>query len=127
MSDRPEWSDDVVEKEIAHLLRAGVFTAALVTLAGGLLYLFQHGTEPLSLGVFRGEPAELRSLPGIFHAAWTGGRRGLIQLGVVLLLATPVARVALMMVAFWRQRDRLFVTVSALVLTLLLYSLIFGT
>jgi uncharacterized membrane protein len=50
----------------------------------------------------------------------------IVQLGLLLLIATPVARVALTLVAFILQRDRTYVGVTALVLALLLYGLLFG-
>jgi uncharacterized membrane protein len=52
--------------------------------------------------------------------------RGVIQLGLVVLIATPVARVALTLGAFLLQRDRLYAAVTALVLLLLTYGLVWG-
>jgi uncharacterized membrane protein len=46
-----------------------------------------------------------------------------VQLGVILLIATPVARVALTLVAFAVQRDRIYVALTAVVLIVLLYGL----
>ena len=53
-------------------------------------------------------------------------RRAIVQLGLVLLIATPVARVAFTLVAFARQRDRAYVMITTIVLALLLYSLFFA-
>jgi len=50
----------------------------------------------------------------------------LIQLGLLLLIATPVARVAFSVVAFAMQRDRLYVAVALIVLAVLMYSLMGG-
>jgi uncharacterized membrane protein len=52
--------------------------------------------------------------------------RGIIQLGLLLLIATPVARVAISVVAFAVQRDRLYVAITLLVLAILLCSLMSG-
>jgi uncharacterized membrane protein len=57
------------------------------------------------------------------RAALTGDPRAIIQLGLVLLIGTPVARVALTLVAFVIQRDRLYVLLTTVVLALLLYGL----
>jgi uncharacterized membrane protein len=43
---------------------------------------------------------------------------------MLLLMATPIARVALCAFAFFEQRDRLYVGVTLVVLAVLLYSLI---
>ncbi len=50
----------------------------------------------------------------------------MIQLGILLLIATPVVRVVFCVVGFARQRDRLYVAVRTLVLAILIYSLMSG-
>jgi uncharacterized membrane protein len=123
---RARWSDDQVETMMGNLLRAGVVLAALVVLAGGLVYLFRHGAAQPGFHVFRGEPADLRSIRGILAEAFTLHGRGIIQLGLLLLIATPVARVAFSVYAFARQGDRIYVVVTLIVLTVLLYGLAGG-
>jgi uncharacterized membrane protein len=72
---------------------------------------------------FHGEPASLRSISQIVEGAFSLNGRAVIQFGIVLLLATPVARVALTVVAFAFQRDRLYVVVTLIVLGVLLASI----
>jgi uncharacterized membrane protein len=120
------WTDEQVEQLLGRLLQAGVLLAAAVVLIGGVAYLAAHGLEPYNYRVFRGEPADLRTLSGIVDAARALDSRGILQLGVLLLLATPVARVALSVLAFARQRDLTYVVVTAIVLVLLLASLLAG-
>jgi uncharacterized membrane protein len=118
------WTDEQVESIIGNLLRWGVMVAAAVVLAGAVVYLCRHGAEHPSYQVFRGEPTDLKTVWGIWRQTLTGHGRGLIQLGLLLLVATPIARVAFSLVAFLRQRDRLYVVVTMLVLSVLLYSLL---
>jgi len=66
----------------------------------------------------------LRSVKGIFETARDLSGRGLVQLGLLLLIATPIARVVFSIVGFVRQRDWLYVGVTAVVLALLAYSLL---
>jgi uncharacterized membrane protein len=120
------WTDQQVEVVVGNLLRIGVITAALVVFVGGVMYLIRYGNEPTDLRVFRGEPADLRSPTGIVIDALEGRRRGIIQLGLLLLIATPVARVAFSVYAFLRERDFLYVFVTLIVLVVLLYSLFSG-
>jgi len=81
-----------------------VLVAASVVLVGGLRYLASTG-DGAALPDITGEPADLSHVGGIVRAALDLRGRGLIQLGVLLLIATPVARVAVSLVAFLRQRD----------------------
>ncbi len=122
MSD-PGWSDRRVDTIIGNLLRVGVLLAALVVLAGGGLYLAQRGSTVPDYRLFHGEPASLRGPSGILKEARELDGPGLIQLGLLLLLATPVARVAVSVVAFTLQRDPIYVAVTLIVLAVLLYSL----
>src|SRR5262245_56935614 len=117
------WDDERVERLLGNLLRAGVLLAAAVVLAGGVVYLLRHGAERADLRVFRGEPADLRSPSGIVGDALQGRGRGLIQLGLLLLIATPVARVAFSVFAFARERDFTYVLLTLIVFAVLIYSL----
>jgi len=118
-----EWTDDDVDRLLGGLLRVGVLLAAMVVLAGGVVYLIRHGSEPAQYGVFHGEPDDYRSPSAILRGAFSFRGRGLIQLGLLLLIATPVARVAFSVAAFAIQRDRMYVAITAVVLFLLLFSL----
>jgi uncharacterized membrane protein len=119
-------SDRQVEVWISVLLRTGVLLAALVVLSGGVLYLLRHGNEHPNYHVFHGVPAELRQPDLIFRDAFSGRARPLIQLGLLLLILTPVSRVAFSVVAFAVERDRMYVVMTLIVLGVLLYSLISG-
>ena len=113
-----------VEQWMGALLRTGVIVAAMLVLAGGIVYLTRHqGTVP-DYHTFRGEPAELRTIPGILRQALAGSGRGLIQAGLLLLIATPIARVAFSVLAFLYQRDWIYVVLTLIVLGLLVYSLL---
>ena len=118
------WTDVQVETIIGNLLRWGVMIAGAIVFAGAAIYLSRHGTEAPNYQVFRGEPTDLKTLSGIWGQTLTGHGRGLIQLGLLLLIATPIARVAFSLFAFARQRDHLYVGVTLFVLSVLLYSLL---
>jgi len=122
----PVWNDRKVEDLVGSLLRAGVFLAAVVVFCGAIVYLAKHGGEPADYRVFHGEPNQLRTISGILREALAFQGRGIMQLGLLLLIATPVARVALSTVGFAAERDRMYVGFAVMVLVILLYSL-FGS
>jgi len=123
MHSKP-WTDRRMENIVGNLLRAGVLLSALVVLSGGVLFLMRHGRSPSDYRVFRGEPSELRHISGIVRGALKGSGRGLIQLGLLLLIATPVARVAFSIFGFSEEKDWMYVGFTTIVLAILLYSLI---
>jgi len=118
--------DRRVDKIMGVLLRTGVVLSAMFVLAGGIVYLARHQMPVTNYRVFQGEPAELRTVPGILHEALALRGRGLIQLGLLILIATPIARVAFSVLAFLYQRDWTYVVVTLVVLGLLFYSLLGG-
>lgn len=115
-----------MDQFLGNLLRLGVLLATAVVMAGGVLYLARHGFEIADRRVFRGQPDELRSIGGIVAGTIAGRAVAIVQLGLLLLIATPVARVALSLVAFVLQRDRVYVLVTTIVLALLIFSLTGG-
>lgn len=123
MSTR-SWNDLRIEIIIGALLRTGVVLAAAVVFFGALVYLAHHGHEAATYSVFRGEPVALTSVTGIIHGAFHMSGSAIMQLGLLVLIATPVARVAFSAVAFAIERDFLYVGITLFVLTVLLYSLL---
>jgi uncharacterized membrane protein len=119
----PSWTDEKVESMIGNLLRTGVSLAAIVVFCGGIIFLAHHGESHTNYHIFQGEPETLTRIPAILQYASQGHGRGIIQLGLLLLIATPVARVAFSMFGFAVQRDRIYVMFTLLVLIILLYSL----
>lgn len=122
-SGAKHFDDQRMEIIMGRLLQIGVLLASAVVLLGGVLYLHQHaGTKP-DFRVFAGEPANLRHITQLFRLVATGDGAAIVQLGALLLIATPVARVVFAVVGFAVERDRLYVLVSLIVLTVLMIGL----
>jgi len=121
-----EWYEQRMEDTIANLLRGGVLLSAFVVIAGAVLYLGAHPLARVSYRSFSGEPEQLRTVHGIVRSASSGQARSIMQLGLLLLIATPVARVVFSILAFAAEGDRMYVGFTLIVLAVLLYSL-FGS
>ena len=117
------WTDEKTEHVIGNLLRAGVLIATFVVLAGGILYLAHYGTTPADHHVFRGEPQYLRTVDGVVSSALQLDSRGVMQLGLLLLVLTPIARVVFAAVSFALEKDFTYVVVSLIVLAVLMFGL----
>jgi uncharacterized membrane protein len=115
-------ADLKMEIAISRMLRAGVSLAALVVLVGGILYLLRaHGVEP-DYRHFHGLPSPADRIAPVLEGVRHLDSRSIIQLGILLLIATPIMRVAFCVFSFAAQRDKLYVVVSGIVLTVLLCS-----
>ena len=119
-------TDSGIERMVSALLRAGVLLSGAVVLVGGVYYVARHGGESADYRIFQGQPNEDRIAYQIVHGALQLRARSVIQLGILLLIATPILRVVLSLVGFSLERDRTYVTITAIVLTLLVYSLVSG-
>src|SRR6266849_10187143 len=117
------WSDQRIESIMGNLLRAGVLLSAAMVMLGGIIYLTHQGGAAPEYGVFHGEPPDLQTVRGIVDDAFGLSGRGIIQLGLLLLIATPVALVVFSVFAFTVQRDWLYVLVTLVVLSVLTFSL----
>ena len=121
------WTDRTIENILGNLLRAGVGLSAFIVFCGALVYLVRYGHSPADYRVFQGEPSDLRRVPGILRNAWQIDGRGIIQLGLLFLIATPVARVIFSIWGFAAEHDRMYVVFTVIVLAILLFSLVGST
>jgi uncharacterized membrane protein len=103
-----------------------VIVSGSVVAAGGVYFLVRHGGEATEYHVFKMQAADVRLVPEIVRGAMAGKASSLIQTGILLLIATPIARVAVSLVGFALERDRKYVVITLIVLAVLMYSLISG-
>lgn len=120
------FDDQRMETIMGRLLQVGVLLASAVVLVGGVLYAHKHFSSAVDYRTFAGEPHDLRSVRGLFQLLMAGDPAAVIQLGVILLIATPIARVVFAIVGFAIERDRFYVAVSLTVLAVLMASLIYS-
>ena len=113
---------------ISRTLRWGVTIARVLAFIGGIFYFLQHGAEPLDASKYGSfsyadtqNPATT-TLTGILQGAWAGNSESLIQLGVIALLLTPIMRVVLSLFDFMKQRDWLYVGITAFVLAVIVFN-----
>jgi uncharacterized membrane protein len=93
-------------------------------LAGGTLYLARQGGEAVSYRQFHAVPPQLKTIAGVWHGVVAGQPAFIIQFGVLVMIATPVLRVAFAVVAFCLERDWLYTSISIVVLALLSWALL---
>ena len=117
-------SEKQLEYLLSNLLMYGVLIASSIVLFGGILYLINHGSEPAEYQIFRGTPSEFHSPTGVVNAVLAGSRRGIIQLGLLILIAIPILRVIISFCTFLLQRNFVYVIITSLVIASLTYSLV---
>ena len=118
--------DARMEIVMGRLLQVGVLLAAGVVIGGGASYLQDHAGERSNYRVFTATPIQVRHPAALLHALSRGDSAGIIELGLLLLVATPICRVMFAVIAFALERDRLYVAISLTVLAVLLFGMLRG-
>jgi uncharacterized membrane protein len=115
--------DRSMEDFLGTLLRIGVTLAGLVVAIGACIYMARHATEPADYGHFEGTPPEYLDFWAIVTGVLNGRGRALIQMGLLILVATPVARVFFSLILFAKERDWRYVAITSVVFAMLLVSI----
>lgn len=119
-----------MDSAISRVLRGGVLLSTMVIAAGVALTFVHHPSYVRSEAALRQLTAPEQAFPhtvrGVIGGAEQARGQALITLGLLLLIATPVARVALSIGIFTIERDHLYTSITAIVLILLLLSFIVG-
>jgi len=113
---------------IGKVLRYGVLLSGIIILLGTIGLVFSSGLSDISGALTYGEQVPHDninvSLAGMIHGLVTFSAFSWIELGVIVLIATPVSRVVISVFLFAAERDRLYVLITAAVLVLLLFSML---
>jgi uncharacterized membrane protein len=117
--------DADIQTAIGWVLRTGVMLSVGVVLIGGAIYLYRHGHDITNYSVFKGVP-DFVKLSGIINGIATFRGRAIIQGGIILLIATPIVRVAFSAVGFVLEKDYLYTGITLLVLLIIFISMFSG-
>ena len=115
-----------LEMAMGRMLQIGVTIAALVVFIGGVIYLAQNGGSPRDYQRFHAATPATTTIAGIVAAASRLDPRGIMDFGILLLVATPVCRVLFGVIGFAWLRDKLYTAVSLIVLCVLAFSFVFN-
>ncbi|WGQ09420.1 DUF1634 domain-containing protein [Pedobacter gandavensis] len=126
MEKNKKVTDYDMEQLIGQVLRYGVLTSGIIAIIGGIWYLIQSGSGIPNYTSFSGEPAGYTSLTGIIKGLAAGSAKEIIQLGVVILIATPILRIVFSLFSFILEKDRLYIVITLIVLLIILFSMFGG-
>lgn len=124
MKSKNKISDYDIEYMMGTLLITGVIISGALILFGGVYYLSQYGFTKPQFHTFMGEPSGLRSFKQIFNGFIHFDSLSIIQMGILLLIATPISRVIFSVIGFLFEKDYLYVIISLIVLGIIGYSIL---
>lgn len=120
----------IIESAISTILRAGV-AVSITIIAIGLVTTFVHHHDYFSSRPILGTLIDARanytsSLSSVIVGAREGRGQSIVMIGILVLIATPVIRVATSIALFAAERDVAYVAITSIVLLLLILSFVIG-
>jgi hypothetical protein len=114
-----------IQQLIGNTLRWGVILACLLATIGGVYYLMEHGLDPVP--DYRhfdiasaAAQTNYTTLGGLWQGILHGDAASCVQVGVIVLILTPIARVVLALFDFIVEQDWLYVSITAIVLAVII-------
>ncbi|WP_293882280.1 MULTISPECIES: DUF1634 domain-containing protein [unclassified Sphingobacterium] len=121
------WGDKDISLLVGQILRTGVVIASSILVLGGILYLIVHGQETVpNYSDFVGEENANTTITGIITGALSRNVPQVIQLGVLLLICTPIVRVIGSLFGFVIEKDKLYIIITLIVLAVIIGSILSG-
>jgi uncharacterized membrane protein len=121
-----KFKDTDIQSLIGQVLRIGMIASMSIVFFGGVLFIYRHGHSIPDYKVFKGIPPFLQNTGSLLHAAFSFKGQAIIQLGIILLVATPILRVIFSTIGFMLEKDYLYVGISSLVLLIIFASMMSG-
>ncbi len=112
-----------MEEMIGLLLTIGVIISSTLVLIGGILFLWQHGSENMKMELLQ-TGTYSPSFQQLYQSIFTFSSTALIELGLFVLVITQLLRVGLLGLFYLAQRDYVFTLISFFILLMLIYSII---
>ncbi len=125
LSQTTENPDKRTELILGNLLRIGVISAGTIVLIGAVLFFIRHGNEIPNYHNFKFDSLNVNDPSELFNELFALKSIAIMKLGILILIATPVLRVIVSVIAFLYEKDYMYVMFTLIVLAVLLYSLFF--
>ena len=120
------FKDKDMQLLLGQVLRLGTVISISIVFIGGVYYMIRHGHGVADYHVFKGVPTFVSTPAGIIGGVLGLRGQAIIQLGIMLLIATPILRVVFSTIGFVLEKDYMYVGISLLVLLIIFTSLLSG-
>src|SRR5476651_210903 len=100
-----KFKDTDMQLLLGRVLRAGTVISISIVFLGGIIYLYRHGHSVADYKTFVGVPDFVQHAGSLFNGAFMLKGQAIIQLGIILLIATPILRVMFSAIGFVLEKD----------------------
>ncbi len=121
-----KFKDTDIQLLIGRVLRMGMFLSMSVVFFGGIIYLYRHGHSIADYSEFKSISPFLLHAVSLVRGVYALRGQAIIQFGIILLIATPIVRVAFSVVGFIMEKDYMYTCISLMVLCIIFISMVSG-
>jgi Predicted membrane protein len=114
--------DRNIEAFLGSLLKVGIIVSGSIVAFGAIIFLVRHGSEKTNYHTFTPDIFNFSDFKGLFEGVIAFRSASIMELGILLLIATPVLRVLFSIFAFAYEKDYMYVIFTVIVLTVLIFS-----
>lgn len=114
-------SSDRMQLIISKILLFGTLLSTFIVMIGGIMYLTQHGFDPMQSELLKSDANHLTAKQIWLHA-FSFTSLGIVALGLLALVTTQILRVGMLMFFYLINRDYAFTLFAGFILIVLIYS-----
>jgi uncharacterized membrane protein len=118
--------DTDIQSLLGKVLRAGTVMSMSIVFLGGILYIYRHGYSVVNYHKFTGIPDFVQYTSRLIPGAISFKGQAIIQIGIILLIFTPILRVFVSSIGFLLEKDYLYTFISLVVLAIIFASMLSG-
>lgn len=120
------FTDIDLNRSVGNLLRLGVILSVITSLVG-FIKLFTEGFKmPRKYNLLNMGDSSEKVWSSFWDTLCKGEGMAIIQLGILLLILTPLVRIVFALIGYLKEKDYIYVTVSIIVLTIMIVSFLTG-
>ena len=123
---RKNFTDADLNRSVGNLLRLGVILSVITTLIG-FVKLFMEGFKmPRKYKLLDMGTSSEKVWSHFWETLCKGEGTAIIQLGILMLIFTPLMRIIFALIGYLKEKDYLYVVISSIVLIIMVISFVTG-
>ncbi|KFF02315.1 DUF1634 domain-containing protein [Chryseobacterium luteum] len=123
---RKNFTDVDLNRSVGNLLRLGVILSVITSLIG-FIKLFTEGFKMPKKYTSLDMGSSSEKVWGMFwNSLCKGEGMAIIQLGILLLIFTPLVRIIFALIGYLKEKDYVYVVISSIVLAIMAVSFFTG-
>lgn len=123
---RKNFTDVDLNRSVGNLLRLGVLLSVTISLVGFIKLFFEGFEMPKKYTSLDVGSSSEKVWGHFWHSLGAGEGMAIIQLGILILIVTPIMRIVFALIGYLKEKDYVYVVISSIVLAIMAISFFTG-